>query len=240
MDRITSKQKIRSLRFKIFMLASIVWLVGWYLHLDKQRNFEISRIQPCPETSGVIDTIKDYTVGCGSKSRQLKSVADSIVSDGMTLATLSIIVIFIGSGYVAKSLVERELSVKSNEAKRAEEIATEIERKAAEDRQQVILEANKSTKLNINRVEFIKKLGIAEEYIILLSDPKYREESSLLKQNILTELRDIVAKHPIPDLRALIHSDEAIQFKISALIRQLQEHSVRSMDADLMASLLNK
>lgn len=134
-----------------------------------------------------------------------------------------------------KVLEEKKIIDRRREKAEEEEKLREQEN---QKRQGAITDKDKQERLRISRAEIVKKLVSVSNYLNHLVDPAYSEKQSLIKQNLATELAEIIAKYPLADLQALIENNVEIQKKLHSLNAKFQDHKIENDELQLMLELI--
>lgn len=142
-----------------------------------------------------------------------------------------------------------QTSFKSREQKKLADIEEQkrlvIEREktdqetAARKRQEALERADKIERQRIFRAELINKLGSVADFIGHLSNPDYGSKIPFVKQLIIEELRGILTKYDLQELKQTISAYEEVRIKIKTIEIGLKKHSIESDDAAILVSVVN-
>lgn len=225
------KRELRSLRLKWGFLIGIAWVVCWWAYLSAEHKAQLARQENCEAVKGVLST-----AGCHASNVSGSTVSAVSTFFGVAFAIITSPLGFVAGHYAAKAKVENARVAVLTLQDKATRALLQDEESARQARLASAESANQQTRTKIHREEFILKLGSVSDLIKLLPTAADDNTRLLITQAIEKELRELVAKHPLPDLKALIAGDEAIQFKLQALAAKVAEYAIDSDDAHLLLS----
>lgn len=226
------RRELSGLRWKWGFLGMIGWVLLWWAYLDAQHQTELAKRQNCDQVQGIFST-----AGCEGSNLATTASATATKYGGLFLVLLSSPLGFIGGAYAARAKVESGRREALTREKGQAEAQTREEERARAARLAQAEDANKEARAKSAREEFILKLGSVSDTLKLLPDAD-ANTAKLMTQAIEKELRELVAKHPLDALQALIQGDATIQFKLKAVGDKLANQRIDSDDARLMLSLL--
>lgn len=233
-------------------ILGLVLGIGLPPLIDKQEA-ELARIQPCPtehpETKGLFEQLLDigsllhkgydavFGTDCENKVKALKAkAAEPVVYFKLLVLGLTpLVYIVLGRMPGLYSQIAGTVREASEQAQRHRAIREEEANKRK--RVQALKDADHQERLRIGRAFIINKLGSASNYALHLADPAHQNQRLFILGQIGQELRDIVVKHPIPELKELVASHPELSMKFSNLRAALEQHSITNEDLELMISI---
>lgn len=145
---------------------------------------------------------------------------------------------FLVSHYIARSMVESELKKEAADQSAAEQQRRIAAQREADQRMRLIDDDALQARQKIERGEFLKKLGSVRDYLNLLPAAAEPDRILLIEQSIDKELRDLVIKHDVPAMSALIGSDDAVMLSVNAIVQTLEQRGQLSPDAEILKKAL--
>lgn len=194
------------------LIGAAVWIGMWWHQLAQDRDARLAAIGSSCE--GIL-----RGVSCAWQ----RTEAHSAFSGGLTMAVLSSPLAFVVAHYMVKNEYrlkaereEKEAAARRVEAAKVQE-AQHVERQAK-------LEADASAaKGALDRGEFIHKLGSVGDFLNLLATEQDEGRIANIRLGASQALRDLVAKHPLEKLGALVQSDPAVKLSLAATLARLGE-----------------
>ncbi len=134
----------------------------------------------------------------------------------------------------AKAMIRNQKLAAADQQAQQLQQHTQVQQQRTEEQQAEMLRAHEQTTSNNLRSTLIKKLTTVTNYVELLSDPAYQDRITTTKQNIRTELSNIVATYPPAELTPIIQSYPEIQTKLHNLRKSLSRYEIENDDLDSM------
>ena len=118
---------------------------------------------------------------------------------------------FVASHIIGRNLADREDAATARRYEEAE--AARLQAEKADRRQRIAQseEAAAASRQAIDRREFIQKIGSVNDLLDVLPGESDPARVATIKLGATQQLRDLVAKHPLESLTALVMADEAIR-----------------------------
>jgi len=218
-------EQYRRIRNGLGWVLMIAWVLGWHRHLSQQYDAAIAALQNCGPLEGW------QFIKCKAGRLADGTSASSDFNSGMLLVVLSAPFAFLVSRYVARAVVESQAAADA----RSEAVAVADRQREEEARQNARIAHAETraalTRQAIDRGEFIQKLGSVSDLLDLLPTESDAHRVAIIRQGIVKELRDLVAKHTLPDLTALVKGDAAIRLSLEAILLRLDTAALSASDA---------
>lgn len=141
---------------------------------------------------------------------------------------------FFVSGYIIRKRAQSIEDARQAAAAARIAEAEAQQRRLDDERLAEIERVDAGARQKIHRAELLNKLGLVTDTLGLLDDPANAEHKILLLQNITTELREVIAKHPLSQLVALIANDTVVQGKLDETFQRLAQHGYFGEEAAVL------
>lgn len=159
---------------------------------------------------------------------------------GVFFAVITAPFAFLVSHYLARFQVSRTAA---EEQRRTDEEIKLAETKRAQtlrEREAASVASAHSARQLLDRQEFIHKLGTADDALDLQIEAADPDRASLARQAVNRALRDLVAKHSLPELVGLIAGDEGARLRLRALLSRFRELGPLPPDAEILQHALDR
>lgn len=212
-----SKRKTRRLRRNLGFILSIVWILFWYIYLNNQHEAVVATGGFWDKTNSGISTFV-----------------------GVIFAVITCPIGFLASHWLSSTISDRDQAKEEAQSAAAAERQQRLEEETQAKRLEAISNSDKETRTKNARAELILKIGSVSELLELLPLSKEPDRLMSISQSARKELREIVAKYPMPDLVALIGRDEVLRLKTDQLCKQLMSLRIKSEDADILKESIRR
>lgn len=220
-----TKDFYKQVRKRIALVLAVMWIGGWYVHLDAVRVQEIQQMQACKSGTGF------KAMSCAGVDFILPS--ESLSSFGlflsMTVVVLFSPLVFLPAGYLARRYMAYAAAreIRQEEAARAQLQRQQQQESAARIAQN---EAESDAALRqISRSEVIHKLGSINDLADLLPAESDEERMMNIRHGVAQALRELAAKYTVTELAGLIKSDPVIEHTVRAVVERLDGSSLRTI-----------
>jgi len=223
----TPAERARSatLRRVIGLVLVFFWVYGWYDHLGHERAVALAQC----DDGGVIDNFLSEWGGCRAQA--------NATMHWMVLVLLTAPFMFVFSRFAATSIVRFEAGTRDTERQHAERLARQENELRLQAQERQLQENDQAVRERNRRAELIRKLGTANDYLAILDGTQVEAEVPLLRQHVVRELRDVVVRYTLDELRVLVAADEAVHRQLLALGEGLGRHGMASAEASLLLSV---
>lgn len=221
------RQRYRRIRNLWGWIIAFGWIAFWYFKLTADHDAYVATLGDC---SGIVGSVR-----CGAAS----SGASFSVGFGLILAIFTAPLAFVVSHYLARSVAESQQA--GDDQRNANEARAEQERLAVEraKRLERIEIGAQSERQALARKEFIRKLGTVNDALDLMGDETDSPRRSIVRQAATSALRDVIAKHSLPEMTALLACDEAARLSADALITRMRTLGPLSADGIILERALS-
>lgn len=218
-------EQYRRIRNGLGWILMIIWITGWHHHLSQQYDAAIAALQDCGPLQGW------QFVKCKAGRLADGTGASSDFDSGMLWVILSAPFGFLVSRYIARAIVESKAA--ADERNEAAALASQQRKEDAQQKARIAHSETMAARArhSIDRGEFIQKLGSVGDLLDLLPIESDAGRVAIIRQNIVQELRDLVAKHTLPDLTGLIERDEAIRLSLETILARLDTDALSASEA---------
>jgi hypothetical protein len=209
-------QRYRRLRNGLGWLILAVWLLYRWASLSAQQAAAKVAMTDC---DGVLDWAK-----CG--------ISDASGSLGFGAGMLFAIILspfaFLISSYIARFWVDKEMADASNRERDEQERQRMQFEQSRKEREASVLDEASRAKHATNRINLIACLGTVNEYLDILDGTPEKDEEPLVRQSIGNSLRELIAKNTLPEIIALVQSDEAVHLVMGKTLQRLNASALGS------------
>lgn len=220
-----SKPRYRQLRNRWGLCIALGWIFLWYLRFEYQEAAALASLQDCNALSGA----QSLKCSVSQGAQGVAGAAGYVIK--MFLVLLSSPLAFLVSGHLARARIERDEAAQMAGQARSDAVRARDEAEAQATRSAQIETAAQATRRAIDRSEFIQKVGSVNDLLALLPTEAQPNRIAIIQQGIAKELRDLVAKHTLPDLADLVHSDETVALLLTKLLDDVSKTQLSSSDA---------
>ncbi len=209
----TAKTRYRSIRNGWGVVLGLGWITYWWLNLAARHKAAIAAFDHC---SGFL-----HSISCSMS----KGAADGSYAGGVTLAVITAPLALIASHYFARWRMEEEekTAVLEGAKREAERVATQ--RQESDARLAVVEQDAQRARQTVERSDFIHKLGAVSDFLDLLAGEIDPIRIANIRLGAAQALRDLIAKHTIDQLAALIRADHAVQVSVTTILPRLSAAS---------------
>lgn len=216
------RQRYRRIRNLWGWVIAFGWVAFWYVKLNTDYNASVSALGDC---SGLFGSVRCVAASSG---------ASAAFGIGMIFAILFAPLGFVISHYLARSVAESQQRADDQ----AKTVAARAEQKRIADAQAKRLAEAEADALSerqaLDRKEFIRKLGTANDALDLLESETDPARRSIAQQAATNALRDLVAKHPLPEMTMLLADDEAARLSAATMVARLRSAGPLSADGTIL------
>ena len=227
-DAVNPKTKARYRRLRNFWgwVIAIGWIALWYTKLSADHAALVASLGNC---AGLFASIS-----CSAQ----RTASSLNVAGGTILAVVTSPFAFVVSHYIARPIAEGQQSADERRAARAAKIESERDQQERRARIEQSETSALSARLALDRKEFIRKLGTANDALDLQDAETDPGRLGIARQAVNAALRDLNAKHTLAEMASLIASDEGVMLASNALIIRLKKRGPLSSDAAILERAL--